>query len=374
MSVLTTPSKATDDSSVEHAAAPPRHNAALDGLRFAAFLSVFLYHTQYQAPIVKDWVQWGKYGVPLFFVLSGFLIGRILLGLKDSGHGSLGSRLKIFYIRRALRIFPVYYALLVGLALCRVAGMIWYDPPAAIVWHALYLTNLYVYLQHAWIGGASHLWSLSVEEHFYLIAPLAVLILPLRRLAIGFVALWVGLAIARVWCWQTGDEFFQYLSPMQFDYLTVGIAAAIVERDSGFLGVGEERLKRLALASGALCIPVLLMAGAPARAAQAFSAAAGQWLLAVAFAGLVMMLWRGAGGGLQRIFSHRAATHLGKISYGLYLFHNFALMICAMVPALAAYHHAFLPIAAFALTYACAALSWRYLEGPINDLKRRFPY
>lgn len=350
------------------------HNAALDGLRFLAFLSVFVYHSQYQAPFLVRWVQWGKYGVPLFFVLSGFLIGRILLGLKNDSHGTLNQRLRIFYIRRALRIFPVYYALLAVLALSRPFGFAWFDPPQTLLWHALYLTNVYVDLKQAWIGGASHLWSLSVEEHFYLLAPLAILTVPTERLAKGFVWLWIALAIARVFCWRSGDEFLQYLSPMQFDYLTVGVAAAMVETGAGFLGVRNDLLKRAALISGGVCIPVILLGGAPMAAAQIFSAAAGQWLLAVAFAGLVLTLWRGRGGSLQRLLSHPAPVHLGRISYGLYLFHNFFLVSCATVPALRAFHGALIPAAALALTYASAAVSWRFLEAPINDLKRRFPY
>src|SRR5512138_1198839 len=161
-------------------AAEASHNRSLDGLRFFAFLLVFFFHALQWSPW-GNWpiIRFGYLGVPIFFVLSGFLIGGILLDLKDKhspGFG-LGAKLKTFYIRRSLRIFPVYYLFIGILTLLMVmSGRL--DPVArdSIFWHLAYLTNF-----RSFFAGMSHItqghfWSLAVEEHFYLLAPLVVLL------------------------------------------------------------------------------------------------------------------------------------------------------------------------------------------------------
>src|SRR5262249_33480006 len=85
------------------------HVRALDGLRFFAFLGVFVWHALQNSPSLRPWVSYGALGVQVFFVLSGFLIGSILLEQRDRCEIKLATRLKIFYIRRSLRIFPLYY-------------------------------------------------------------------------------------------------------------------------------------------------------------------------------------------------------------------------------------------------------------------------
>ena len=123
----------------------PSHNRSLDGLRFMAFLLVFFFHALQNSPI-GNWpiIRFGYLGVPIFFVLSGFLIGRILLDLRDDGRMLLGQKLKLFYIRRSLRIFPVYYLFIGILALLsHLSGR--YDPrhAASLPWH-LWLRRLRV--------------------------------------------------------------------------------------------------------------------------------------------------------------------------------------------------------------------------------------
>ena len=146
---------------------PLEHRKQIDGLRFFAFLVVFLIHSD----VKRFW--WGSYGVSLFFVISGFLITRILIASQDRGRGQA---LKAFYARRALRIFPAYY-LVLGLAAATVG--IAYLPA-----YVLYVMNWGIFF-YTWIqpGLADvawdpvrmygiHFWSLCVEEQFYLVFPL----------------------------------------------------------------------------------------------------------------------------------------------------------------------------------------------------------
>ena len=123
------------------------HNRALDGLRFFAFLLVFFFHALQQSPW-GNWpiIRFGYLGVPVFFVLSGFLIGGILLDLREKERPGFGlaAKLKTFYVRRALRIFPVYYLFIGILALLMfLSGQS--DPIAreCLPWHLAYLTNVH---------------------------------------------------------------------------------------------------------------------------------------------------------------------------------------------------------------------------------------
>lgn len=148
-------------------------NPSLDGLRGLAIALVILYHL--------NLVGFGWVGVQLFFVLSGFLITRLLLALREQP--SLGSYLKIFYGRRALRIFPVYYLYLLLLLLLWWALPTAQQGPVAEQWRyaASYTSN--------WLGMTGghqktyfldHFWSLPIEEQFYLFWPLLLFFTPRR--------------------------------------------------------------------------------------------------------------------------------------------------------------------------------------------------
>lgn len=138
----------------------------LDGLRAIAVGAVLFAHfipVKYHVSL-----PFGSAGVQLFFVLSGFLITSILLRSKDV---SLRKALKNFYARRFLRIFPLYYLLL---ALCALTG--WMSWQEDLPWHVFYLSNVYISQLGHWPSVGGHLWSLSVEEQYYLVWPLVVLL------------------------------------------------------------------------------------------------------------------------------------------------------------------------------------------------------
>lgn len=145
------------------------HMKQLDGLRAIAVLSVLYYHFYSNA------LPFGIMGVRLFFVLSGFLITGILLQcrrLAETGGQSSLFTLRRFYIRRFLRIFPLFYLVLLVSAVINLQGF-----RDGLWWHAAYLSNVY-FAAGGNAGATIHFWSLSVEEQFYLIWPWLILYVP----------------------------------------------------------------------------------------------------------------------------------------------------------------------------------------------------
>lgn len=351
-----------------------QHVRALDGLRFFAFLAVFVFHSLHNngSALIRTIVSYGALGVQVFFVLSGFLIGRILIELREQRSVSLGERLRTFYIRRALRIFPLYY-LALGLLLCLpLVGINEVGGSRHFFWNAAYLTNLKMFLDGQGMGSISHFWSLAVEEHFYMIAPLLLLSVGIRPLSIGLVSLWLGCAATRGWLAMNGPEFGEMLSPVQFDCLTVGVAAAIVETKGSFLGVDRAQALRAALLCGIACVPVFALRHLASGPVLLFGAAVEHWLFSVATAGLVLLLWSASSPSLTRLMTFEPFTYLGKISYGLYVFH-FPCLLLAYVW-LSPYMSHGTALWGLLLTVVLSVCSWRLFESPINDLKRFFPY
>ena len=153
----------------------------LDGLRGIAILMVLLVHFGMFQPqghaeaAVFRFFEMGWAGVDLFFVLSGYLITTILLKAKTSAFYYTH-----FYIRRFLRIFPLYYVFLTGFLLVT----LWQGAPVLEqVWYWSYLANFRIGLGHR-IDGLSHFWSLAIEEQFYLVWPLVIRHLRLRNIAV----------------------------------------------------------------------------------------------------------------------------------------------------------------------------------------------
>jgi peptidoglycan/LPS O-acetylase OafA/YrhL len=211
----------------------PRYVRSLDSLRAVAALLVVLEHTPLS---MKTW-EWaaqiqmrfapGYLGVDLFFVLSGFLITRILMSDRAAG-----VPLRWFWARRALRIFPAFYLLTAIVAVVR------WGPE--IPWVATYLSNFYFYRLDVPFSPLSHTWSLAVEEHFYLLWPLLVYLLP-RRLAIavtGLVMVPVAAAVA-YWVARYGllesMSMGQAFTPIRMFSLALG----------GLLAFGEPAYQRL---------------------------------------------------------------------------------------------------------------------------------
>ena len=145
----------------------------LDSLRFFAVLLVLFSHWLSGFPIVEK-LRLGAIGVEIFFVISGFLISLQLYQYKnfiEARQTTFSKAIFVFYIRRVLRIFPLYYFILI-LATSINSGEI----RTAAVWNFGYASNFYFIKVQHWTSTFSHFWSLSVEEHFYLAWPFLILL------------------------------------------------------------------------------------------------------------------------------------------------------------------------------------------------------
>src|SRR5262249_55951728 len=233
----------------------------LDGVRGVAILLVMLFHfgavvseggapTGAASKLVQRAVGAGWCGVDLFFVLSGFLITGILYDTK----GQPGYY-RTFYARRTVRIFPLYYGLLVASFLVRPwAGL---GPPAPEGyqgWFWLYLANvLRVVHGGEACGRLEHFWSLAVEEHFYLIWPFVVRTLGRAALLRACVGVGVAALAFRAFAVAKGWPFAAYmLTPARVDTMAVGAWLALAARGPGGAAAVLPRVRAAAAASGAL--------------------------------------------------------------------------------------------------------------------------
>jgi peptidoglycan/LPS O-acetylase OafA/YrhL len=336
----------------------------LDGLRAVAVAAVAWSHW---LPEWQSVVPLGA-GVHLFFVLSGFLITRILLGLRAAPDRR--AAIARFYLRRILRLFPAFYTVLAvaWLADVPLARETW-------AWHATYLSNVFIASKAEWQGYFSHFWSLAVEEQFYLAWPWLMVWAPSSWLGPVVWLTVVAGPLSHLAAAGTGlDEPFWALVPLgSADSLGVGAwiawrawaggPAAVIRTISRVAALGLAGWLLLAAAEGAgFALP-------PAFAAWR------QVLQALAFAWLVWGGARGFGGLGGRLLAHPAVVWVGRVSYGVYLVHAFAPIVVDRIVAGMA-PDARLPIglraaAAWMVSLTLAALLWYVVEAPARRLKAR---
>jgi len=343
----------------------PRYAPELDGLRAVSVAAVAYSH----------WLPAWQFGVPLgagvhlFFVLSGFLITRILLDLRaaDDRLAALGR----FTLRRVLRLWPAFY---VVLALAWMADV----PLAAETWpwHAGYLSNLYIAWQGAWQGHFSHLWSLAVEQQFYLLWPVLVVWTPARLLPAAIAgAVLLGPVSHGVAAAIGVTEPFWALVPLgSADSLAAGAAVAWLHATDGRWRASQwPRTAAIAGAAGWLGLTVLeVLSGAPAPPGLAVWR---QVLQAAVFAWVVSSGVRGIGGGVGTTLRHPAAVAVGRVSYGIYLVHPFAPLVLDAVltgvsaPPSSSFGAGGRAAAAWGTTLVLATLLWHLVEAPWQRLR-----
>jgi peptidoglycan/LPS O-acetylase OafA/YrhL len=356
-------------------------------------LQVMLYHLfmYYPRNELERWgtrlLATGWVAVDSFFVLSGFLITGILLDAK--GREGYFSR---FYIRRTLRVFPLYYIALVILILILPRSP-WPAPEMTgplvshQAWYWGYVSNWLIALQGygAVAPGTRHFWSLAVEEQFYLLWPMVVLLVPTRRLPWVCLTGAVGSQLLRIWLLAHGasPEAVYVLSPTRFDPLMVGSLVAVLARSPGGLEA-HAREFRVAAWGGLLIMTALFFWRPGIDDRDPIVQSLGYAVVAVGFGGLVPLVAMAKPGSfLNRCFSHPFPQFWGHYSYSLYIFHPvFAVYLrhAGLDPAKPpAPGHSAIPTAiAFftigtALSVITALLSWNLIEKRFLALKRYFP-
>ena len=353
------------------------YRPVLDGLRGLAILAVMVYHSNLRAIL-----SGGFLGVDLFFVLSGFLVTVMLL----HDHQRSGAiHLQRFYLRRILRLLP---ALVVMLAACCAFAAFRMKPDQAQgVYQAVILTACFgANWDWFWsipLGLLGHVWSLSLEEQFYIVWPLVLALLLRFRVSLGRVVWLIVLGMAAtalfravLWTapWPPGPQAAATRLPARADSLLAGCLVGVLAGDNRLphWRGGRTALQALAAASALflLCLGFLGQTGA------SFLFLGGYAVVAVAGAALIAALIHAPPQLASRILSTPALVWIGRISYGLYLWH---FPMLSFAPKLI---HGILPVTrevpgltqtiAFALTFAAAALSFYAVERPFLRWKNRF--
>jgi peptidoglycan/LPS O-acetylase OafA/YrhL len=317
----------------------------LDGLRAFAVLAVFFSHA------LRSQLLWS--GVDLFFILSGFLVTGILL--ERRGQNTLNRYLAYFYERRVRRILPPYLVLL-GLTSI-VFGIDWIKH-----WYLfIFLMNTTHFLKFGRHYCLGVLWSLAVEEQFYLLWPFAVYLLSESALAwlAGSLVLtapflrWIATA------YSPGHWHVYTATPFRMDLLAAGALLAFVWRRQR---AAIERFGGYGLALTCLAaIPLLLFSRYPWFQPAADSILVNVWLYELILFGYVGVLLWALSGRVVGILKLPPLVYVGRISYTLYLVHDTVITIMRKH-----LHHYLAGTAiALAISLLSAAVSWHYLESPI---------
>lgn len=358
----------------------------LDGLRFCAVFFVLFYH-------YSDWIRTLKLSftvdmgtfISFFFVLSSYLITTILLTNKERETSVLNTAYN-FLVRRTLRIFPAYYFYLLLLAVLPFAGWEVRDHAAR---YFFYLSNFQIYREQIWNTLTSHLWTLAVEEQFYIVWIWVILLIPNQWLVrVFFLIIVSGVLFRLLYFWlhkETATEIIPFiiLTPACVDSFAFGALLAY-----------QHKL-------GKTCAPLLK---------KIFFAVLPLWILLIALHARALLLGldrifaeigtmiiieganKGYRNGFGRFLENKRVRYLGKISYGIYLYH-------LLIPFL--FWKAYNPLSVyllhkrgidlggltiflvnpvvslclyFGLTVLFASASWYFLEEPFSKLKSYFSY
>jgi peptidoglycan/LPS O-acetylase OafA/YrhL len=311
-----------------------RHQRALDGLRGLAVLSVLLFHfvgfenaRTASARVLVQIAATGWVGVDLFFALSGFLITGILLDTKGSPHF-----FRNFYARRALRIFPLYYAVVLAALL-----MVWQarggsGPALEAVWHRqawlwFYAANIEDALQGRWVFNTGrlwldHFWSLAVEEQFYLVWPLVVFVLDRRRVALAAAVAIVAAPLVRIALAAHGTPpiIVYSLTVCRVDALAVGGLVAVLVRAPALAQRALRWLPGLFGIAGGMLVALIVRRHGLFWLDHPTQLVAYTSLALLGGSTLLFVSLR-PGHALTRALEWRGLVFFGKYSYGLYIFH-----------------------------------------------------
>jgi peptidoglycan/LPS O-acetylase OafA/YrhL len=369
-------------------AVPAGRIPELDGLRGLAIFMVLICHYFVPVGAEHSWfvrfgyvTHLGTNGVDLFFVLSGFLIGGILLNARNSA-----SYYRSFYVRRFHRIFPVYYFWLLLFGFVAALAPLW-GPYWAMKFHVvrpawvyfLFLQNFsltplfYVFTQAYWL---SPMWSLAVEEHFYMVMPLLVRRLTLSRLTKLLLALIVISPVLRgIMCkaFPWGPSAALLWTPFRADQLAMGVLLAIFwmePKAREWIHAHVRFFSRgLALLGAAILLDEFLFA-AEVKYTFAPTITFERTLVGLFFLSLIVIVLVRKDGRLATMARWKFLRELGRISYCVYIIHLMMKWVASRLlvhtdPEFKDWH--FLGVAAlgYFLTWSLAELSWRYIENPL---------
>lgn len=336
------------------------HRPEIDGLRFAAVTSVILYHIESTIP------SGGFLGVDAFFVISGYLIYKVIIGDFDAGIFSLVR----FYERHARRILP---ALFVVVFSCAIAAFFILAPTdmkefsQSLIALALFSQNILFWQQSGYFASEQklllHTWSLAIEEQFYLIFPVIMyLLLRFRRqwipaaLSGGF----VFSLLAAQWGTTVAPDANFYLLPGRVWEFTAGALAAWISGTSVFQSAAFRRsnVKNVAASIG---IVLLIASLVVLRSDMPHP---GVYTLWIVLGTSLILLFGDAETWIGRILGFRIFAFVGRISYSLYLWHQPVIIFARYWNILPLASAQFIPL--LTLILLLSVLSWRFVEEPFR--------
>ncbi|WP_409187966.1 acyltransferase family protein [Bradyrhizobium sp. RDM4] len=365
-----------------------QHIVELTGIRGVAVLMVLLWHFigAVISPSLGSASTWlssilvfGRTGVDLFFVLSGFLIIGILVDKRDKG-----SYFATFYLRRAARILPPYLLLLVffwGFTLCLPPNT-YFNADIGPVTYLLFLQNWYMSFHNEWGPSASSVtWSVAIEEQFYLVFPVVVYLTPVSRLRIILWATGAISAAARAYFHLKYPEnhFAPYVNTLlRLDELCLGgLIALAFRREQSLAWLNRRRpliTLVLALCVGAIPFFLVLYSKQPADTMYYW----GHLYLGLLYGTAILVIVLNRDHGTLRVLHCAPLQFFGTISYSVYLFHPMVigLFFVAMRRGerLQTLEDLSLLIAAFVCTIVLCWISYNFLEKPILNWARQLSY
>ena len=368
--------------------------SGLDGIRGLSILIVVFSHVFYSmvvgtsaSPVLfKEIMNMGLTGVDLFFVLSGFLIGGILMDHRDSEH-----YFKTFYVRRVCRIVPVYYVWLgLGWLLTSKVSSLWNLNNFFTLTHCPGWSYL-VFIQNFWIAKIDQTvpiwvrlsWSLCIEEQFYLLMPLIIWLVSPRKLPVVLTALiFLTFLFRSFLCIYTG-YFVYYLAPCRVDALLAGVLCACLLRNPRYESLIKRRLDWLYLIFTLLFCGMVYFTISPQTRGEHNSFDISTWgntWIALFYASFLLIVVTDKTGPFARVMRNALLRHLAVISYCVYLIflpiNGFAhdLLFKSGFMAENIFSNLLAVLLGLFITWLVATLSWKYLERPIVEWGHSFIY
>lgn len=351
------------------------YNKQIDGLRCFAVLGVLICHFIHFENIYLGRLPFGQ-GVNLFFVISGYLITKILLINKENikhKKTSFKKVIKSFYVRRSIRIFPIYYLTILFLLLIDFQN-------TKVVWEWLvtYTTNFYISIDHhSYIGSFNHLWSLAVEEQFYLIWPFLILFIPIKHIEKTIVLVILASLLFKVF------YFLNLGYSTALNALTISCADSLgfgsliaywsIYRESLITKINKIRYHVLIS-----FLPFFYFIIYPRP--YDFVVIVGNNFLFSLFAFFVIIKASEMKFNLftKFLIENKVVIHVGKISYGIYLYHffmpDFYNQMIDIIPQYFSVNSPYKTFCLFLFSFAFAECSWFLVERPLMKLKHKFQY
>ncbi len=323
-------------------------------------------------------------GVDLFFVLSGFLIGGILLDAKDSPR-----YFQTFYVRRAYRILPLYAVLLAIFSLRFLtpqggAGPLGSFSPSPIPWasYATFTQNIWMGLRGTLgVGAMAATWSLAVEEQFYLTVPFTIRKIGRSRLTFVLLSIVIAAPVLRTALlvfFEHGNFAGYVFMPCRADSLSLGVLCALLVRTARWWKFLLAHRSALCWLTGSLSLGLIPLAFGGEPESTTMVTIGYSWL-ALFYTGCLLIAITGANATIQRVLCSRSLTQLGVLAYCTYLIHQPLMEACRRTLGLrfaysAVSTHFIGGLIGVLLALGIAKFSWTFFEKPLLRRGHAFKY